>query len=89
MSPEESSDLDTRVRLSGLTKQKYIVRRLLERDVVVQPNTRVFKALRNQMTEILTELRRIENHASVYDKLLATIKTVAQTYNGLEEKKKS
>lgn len=89
MSPEESSDLDTRVRLSGLTKQEYMVRRLLERDVVVQPNTRVFKALRNQMTEILTELRRIENYASVDDELLATIKTVAQTYNGLEEKKKS
>lgn len=89
MSPEESSDLDIRVRLSGLTKQEYMVRRLLERDVVVQPNTRVFKALRNQMTEILTELRQIENHASVDDELLATIKIVGQTYNGLEEKKKS
>ena len=89
MSPEESCDLDTRVRLSGLTKQEYMVRRLLERDVVVQPNTRVFKALRNQMTEILTELRRIESGANVDDELLATIKTVAKTYNGLEEKKKS
>ena len=47
-----------------------MVRRLLERDVVVQPNTRVFKALRNQMTEILTELRRIENGANVYAELL-------------------
>ena len=46
MSPEEWEDLDTRVRLSGLTKQEYMIRRLLERDVVVQPNTRVFKALR-------------------------------------------
>ena len=89
MSPEEREDLDTRVRLSGLTKQEYMVRRLLERDVVVQPNTRVFKALRNQMTEILTELRRIENGANVDDELLAIIKIVAETYNGLEEKKKS
>lgn len=89
MSPEEWEDLDTRVRLSGLTKQEYMIRRLLERDVVVQPNTRVFKALRNQMTEILTELRRIENGANVDDELLETIKTVAETYNGLEEKKKS
>ena len=89
MSPEEREDLDTRVRLSGLTKQEYMVRRLLERDVVVQPNTRVFKALRNQMTEILEELKRIENGANVDDELLATIKTVAETYNGLEEKKKS
>lgn len=89
MSPEESDDLDIRVKLSGLTKQDYIINRLLERDIVVQPNTRVFKSLRNQMTDILTELRRIENGANVDDELLATIKTVAETYNGLDEKKKS
>ena len=89
MSPEEWEDLDTRVRLSGLTKQEYMVRRLLERDVVVQPSSRIFKALRDQMTEILEELKRIESGASVDDELLAIIKTVAETYNGLEEKKKS
>ena len=89
MSPEEREDLDTRVRLSGLTKQEYMVRRLLERDVMVQPSSRIFKALRDQMTEILEELKRIESGASVDDELLATIKTVAETYNGLEEKKKS
>ena len=89
MSPEEREDLDTRVRLSGLTKQEYMVRRLLERDVVVQPSSRIFKALRDQMTEILEELKRIESGASVDDELLATIKTVAETYNSLEEKKKS
>ena len=89
MSPEEREDLDTRVRLSGLTKQEYMVRRLLERDVVVQPSSRIFKALRDQMTEILTELRRIEGGANVDTELLATIKIVAQTYNGFEEKKKS
>ena len=89
MSPEEREDLDTRVKLSGLTKQEYMVRRLLERDVVVQPSSRIFKALRDQMTEILEELKRIESGASVDDELLATIKTVAETYNGLEEKKKS
>lgn len=89
MSPEEQDDLNVRVKLSGLTKQDYIIKRLLERDIVVQPNTRVYKALRNQMTEILSELRRIENGANVDDELLATIKTVGETYNGLDEKKKS
>lgn len=86
MSPEERADLDIRVKLSGLTKQEYMVRRLLERDVIVQPNSRIFKALRDQMAEILTELRRIENSTVIDDELLAVIKTVAQTYNGLQEK---
>ena len=86
MSPEERADLDIRVSLSGLTKQEYMVRRLLERDIIVQPNSRIYKALRNQMTEILNELRRIENGANVDDELLAVIKTVAEIYNGLQEK---
>lgn len=57
MSSEERDDLNVRVKLSGLTKQDYIIKRLSERDIVVQPNTRVYKALRNQMAEILAELR--------------------------------
>lgn len=86
MSPQERDDLDIRVKLSGLTKQDYIIRRLLERDVIVQPSSRLFKALKNQMTEVLTELKRIENGANVDDELIAVIKTVAETYNSLEEK---
>lgn len=35
VSPEESEDLNMRVRLSGLTKQDYIVKRLSERDIIV------------------------------------------------------
>ena len=70
MSPEEWEDLDIRVKLSGLTKQEYMIRRLLERDVVVQPNTRVFKTLRNQMTQILIELKRIENGEKTSNDLL-------------------
>ena len=86
VSPEESEDLYIRVRLSGLTKQDYIMRSLTERDIVVQGNTRVFKALRNQMTAILDELKRIESDGSVNDDLLETLQLVAMTYNGMEEK---
>ena len=86
VSPEESEDLDIRVKLSGLTKQDYIMRRLTERDIVVQGNTRVFKALRNQMSSILDELKRIESDGCINDDLLETLRLVATTYNGMEEK---
>ena len=46
VSPEEDTQIETAVKLTGLTKQDYIIRRLLERDVVVQGNPRVYKALR-------------------------------------------
>ena len=89
MSPQERDDLNVRVRLSGLTKQDYIFKRLSERDVIVQPNTRVYKALRNQMAEILTELKRIKNGADIDSDLLDIIQIMTQTCNGLAEKEKS
>lgn len=89
MSPQERDDLNVRVKLSGLTKQDYIIKRLSERDVIVQPNTRVYKALRNQMAEILEELKRIDNGAGIDSDLLDIIQMTVQTYNGLAEKEKS
>mgnify|MGYP004572969897 FL=1 len=89
MSPEERDDLNVRVKLSGITKQDYIIKRLSERDVIVQPNTRVYKALRNQMAEILAELKRINNGADIDSDLLNIIQIMTQTYNGLAEKEKS
>ena len=38
VSAEEDLHLEALVKLTGLTKQDYIIRRLLERDVVVQGN---------------------------------------------------
>lgn len=89
MSPQERDDLNVRVKLSGLTKQDYIIKRLSERDIVVQPNTRVYKALRNQMAEILAELRRIESGGNINSDLRDIIEITTQTFNGLTEKEKS
>ncbi len=85
VSQEEAEMLDTQVRLSGLTKQDYITRRLLHRDIVVQGNPRVYKALRNQMAEIYEELQRLEKCSGENDELLYTIQLVAETMNGLKE----
>lgn len=85
ISPEEDEQLETAVRLSGLTKQDYIIRRLQCRDVVVQGNPRVYKALRNELVSVLSELRRIEGGGKVSIDLLATIELIAATMDGLKE----
>lgn len=85
LSPEEADLLDTYVRLSGLTKQDYITRRLLDRAVVVQGNPRVYKALRDQLAAVLGELRRIEAGGGVGDELLATIDLISMTLGGMKE----
>ena len=70
VSPDEDREIETAVRLSGLTKQDYITRRLLCRDVVVQGNPRVYKALRNELAAVLEELERIEAGNGVDGELL-------------------
>lgn len=67
VSPEEDAQIERYVQLSGLTKQDYITRRLTHKDVVVYGNPRVFKALRNQLAEVLLELQRIETGGAVND----------------------
>ena len=85
VSPEEDEQIETAVRLSGLTKQDYIIRRLQNRDIVVVGNPRVYKALRNQLAATLTELQRIASGNSVDDELLETIKLIVVTMNGMKE----
>ena len=85
VSPEEDKQIETYVRLSGLTKQDYITRRLTHRDIVVQGNPRVFKALRNQLADVLSELQRIEAGADVNDELLDLIEMIADILGGLKE----
>ena len=84
VSEEEAKLIDAQVALSGLTKQDYIIRRLQCRDVVVQGNPRVYKALRNQMADIYEELKRLERCSEANDELLYTIQMIAEIMNGLK-----
>lgn len=84
VSPEDDKQIETYVRLSGLTKQDYITRRLTHRDIVVQGNPRVFKALRNQLADVLSELQRIEAGGEVNDELLDVIEMIADILGGLK-----
>ena len=85
VSPEEDAQIETFVKLSGLTKQDYITRRLTCKDVVVQGNPRVYKALRDQLAAVLDELWRIEAGGSVNDELLDVIEMIAAIMDGMKE----
>ena len=85
VSPEENEQINAAVRLSGLTKQDYITRRLLNRDVVVQGNPRVYKALRNELAAVLAELRRVKAGERMDEALLDTINLIAKIMEGMME----
>ena len=84
MSPEENKQLDIMVKLSGLTKQDYIIKRLLCREVVVQGNPRVYKALRDQLAAVLMELRGLTKGDEISDELLDVIRWITDTMDGLK-----
>ena len=85
VSPEEDAQIEIAVKLSGLTKQDYIIKRLLCRDIVVQGNPRVYKALRDQLAAVLDELRRIGDGGEASDELLDTIHMIAAIMGGMKE----
>ena len=70
ISPEENKLLERYVHLSGLTKQDYI--------------TRVYKALRDELAEVLEQLRKIEAGNQVDADLLAVISMIATVMDGMK-----
>ena len=85
VSAEESRLIDAQVAMSGLTKQNYITNRLLKRDVIVMPNSRVQRALREEMSAVYRELRRIRDGLQISPELEAIIGILAEEFIGLGE----
>ncbi len=82
MSPEENELLDSFVRMSGYTKQDYLINRALQSEIVVNGNPRIYKALRNQMIEILNELKQLEVIGTENDELILRITQINTILNG-------
>ena len=88
VSPEENEQINIAVALSGLPKQEYCYRKCLNRDVVVQGNPRVYKALRDQLAAVVDELKRIETAGELRDELLENIELIARILDGLKEERR-
>ena len=88
VSPEENEQINIAVALSGLPKQEYCYRRCMNRDIVVQGNPRVYKALRNQLAAVLDELKRIESPRDLRDELLDNIELITRTLDGMKEERR-
>ncbi|MBQ6961663.1 MAG: hypothetical protein IJP78_11865 [Clostridia bacterium] len=85
VSPEEDQQLERLVQLTGLTKQDYIINRLLGREIVVQGNLRVYQALQDHLTAVLQELKRIQPEESIPDDLSDIIQFIAQIMEGMKQ----
>lgn len=77
VSPEENEQINKVVAISGLSKQEYCYRRCMKQDIIVHGgNPKVFKALKNNLADILTELK---NKNEVSDEMLEIIRLITET----------
>lgn len=83
MSPEENEQLEAFVRISGLTKQDYIISRVLQRDIVVQGSPRTYKALKDQLAAVLEKLEQRDGLKD-FDETLTVIQQINDTLNGFK-----
>ena len=77
--------IESAVRVSGLTKQDYIIRKLTDREVVVQGNPKVYRGLLLEMRAIVDELRRIVEGQTVNEDLLTRIDLITSIMIGMQK----
>lgn len=83
VSSEEDQQINTIVELSGMTKQDYIVSKLLDRTIYVQGNCKVHRAVYDKLNEVLSELKRLDSGDSVDDELMSNIELITGIVNSL------
>ena len=86
VSPEEHETINRIVALSGLSKQEYCYRKCTDREIVVERNPKVYKALKLELAAVLNELKRIESGSNVSKDLLEVIDQINKTLYGFKEK---
>ena len=81
LTPEEHAILCERIALSGLDRQEYIYRKLMDMEVVVKPSVRVHKALKESMAGIYQQLLRIRAEGVLSEQMEIVIKMLADEYH--------
>lgn len=85
VSEQEWQQLDFAYKLSGMTKQDYLISRMQNQEIKIQPNPRMYKALKDELNTVLTQLQQIKLGEKLEVELLETINIIATTMNQLKE----
>lgn len=82
---EDAKLLNDLVDISGGTKQDYIINKLLNREVRVYGNSRLYKKLQVKLEEVLSELKRLGCGNDAPPELWTLIDQINKTLYGLKE----
>lgn len=85
VSPEENEKINHYVELSGLTKQDYLIKNMLHKEIVVMGNPKVYKALQKNLNRIYEELKRMNNISQIDEEFQSFMKYVFEIVNGMKK----
>lgn len=85
VSPEEGKLLNSLVKISGMTKQDYITEALLSNQIIIQPTSRTYKAIKDELSDVISELKRIEAGQNVDVDLLDLLSRITSAIDSLKE----
>ena len=85
VSPEEGKLLNSLVKISGMTKQDYITEALLSNQIIIQPTSRTYKAIKDELSTVISELKRIEAGQNVDVDLLDLLSRITSAIDSLKE----
>ena len=83
VSPEEDKQINIAVSLSGMTKQDYITYKLLDRTINVKASCKVYRAVYDRLTEVLEQLKRLNDSREIDDELMDNISLITRLVDGL------
>lgn len=83
VSPEENKQINIAVSLSGMTKQDYITYKLLDRTINVKASCKVHRAVYDRLTEVLEQLKRLNDGREIDDELMDNISLITRLVDGL------
>lgn len=81
MSPEEAEELNVKVRLSGLSKQDYLIKSCLEHKLHIICGRKVAREMQMHLEAILDELQRLETAEEMHEELLTPLKHILEILN--------
>lgn len=83
VSPEEDEQINIAVSLTGMTKQDFIISKLLDRSVNVKASCKVHRAVYDRLYELTEQLNRLNNLSEIDDELMSNIMLVINIVDGL------
>lgn len=83
VTPEENELVNLLAATAHMTKQDYIMSKLTDTAIVVRPNSRTYKALKDAMAKVYVELSRIRRAGDMDESLVQRVELLTDIFHEL------